>query len=209
MIRTYHVLSPFNRFENLRSLIDMLAGQRSPRFELRWHPIFDEDLPFAIHFPQSWITPGYCPPSRPFWSMWADALNRYISSGPLHPEHRYCILNDDDAYEPEFFEKVDKVPGDILIVGMKRGHHIPAGVIPERAHGTETLEARPEAMAVGHVGAEQMICSGRVFERYGFNNSIAADGERIVKIITEEKIVSYVPEASVWFNYYEPGRWDK
>lgn len=208
MIRTYHILTPFARFENLRSLLDMLASHRSLHYEIRWHPIFNDDLPFGIHFPQSWVTPGFCPPSKPFWSCWADALNRFISAGPLEAEHRYCILNDDDAYETGFFELVDAQAGDVIAVSMKRGHHTPAGVAAERAHGTGTLEARADRMIPGHVGAEQLICSGKVWERYGFENRIDADGYRIMHIAQENPPV-FVPDAYVLFNYYEPGRWDK
>ena len=199
----YHVLTPLRRLENLESLIRMMRPT-----PVIWHPIFDEGLPFDVTFPENWICKGYCPRSAPFWSMWADSLNRFIHAGRLEPDHRYLILNDDDFYEPDFFAKIDKVDGDVLICSMKRGQHIPPGVSPERAHGTDTLEAKAESMVVGRVGAEQMIASGRVFERYGFNNSIAADGERIVRIIAENP-VQYVPDAFVWFNYLEPGRWDK
>lgn len=210
MIRTYHILTPFSRFENLRSVIDMLAAQRSPKFEIQWHPIFDENLPFAVHFPQRWITPGYCPPSKPFWSCWADALNRFISAGPLEPESRYCILNDDDAYEPGFFDKVDQAVGECVAVSMKRGHRTPAGVAPERAHGTGTLEAKPDRMIPGQVGAEQLICTGRIFEKHGFQNRIDADGYRTMDIVNEDPPrVVYLADAFVLFNYFEPGRWDK
>ena len=202
MRHTYHVLTPLKRLENLERLIDML--QDKPVF---WHPIFDEGLPFDVHFPHHWIQKGFCPRSAPFWSMWADSLNRFIHAGRLDADSRYLILNDDDFYEPDFFSKIDIVDGEVLICSMKRGQRIPPGVTPERAHGTDTLEAKPESMVVGRVGAEQMVAAGRVFERYGFNNSIAADGERIVRIIAENR-VQYVPEAFVWFNYLEPGRWD-
>lgn len=206
MIRTYHVLTPFNRFENLNRILGMLAGQRKSTFEIIWHPIFNDDLRFGFHFPQRWVVPGYVPPSLPFWSCWADAMNRYISAGPLDPEARYCILNDDDYYEPDFFAKIDGHQGEVIVCGMKRGDQIPPGVIAERAHGTNTLEARPEFVAVGSIGAEQMITSGRIWGAYGFNNTIAADGERIVKVCAENP-VEFAPEAYVWFNYLEPGRW--
>lgn len=200
---SYHVVTPFRRFENLEPLVNMLRGT-----PVTWHPIFDEGLPFDIHFPYPWIEKGYVPRSQPFWSLWADSLNRFIAAGRLNPRDRYMILNDDDGFEPEFFKKLDTHDGDILVVSMKRGHHTPAGVAPERAHGTETLIAAPENMQVGGVGAEQMICTGEIFERYIFNNSISADGERIIKVVTENPTV-YVPDVFVHFNFLEPGRWDK
>lgn len=210
MIRSYNVVTPFSRFENLRSLIDMLSAHRSSKFELRWHLLIDNDLPFAVRFPQSWIYVHYSPPSTPFWSRWADALNRFISSGVIEDDHRYQILNDDDGVEPGFFEKVDAVEGDVIAVSMKRGMRTPAGVAAERAHGTGTLVAQPDRMIPGQVGAEQIICAGKIFAAHGLENRIDADGYRIMAIVkaNAERVV-YLPETYVLFNYYEPGRWDK
>lgn len=210
MIRTYHVVTPFSRFENLRALIDMLSAQRSPKYELRWHLLMDDNLPFAFRFAASWITVHYSPPSTPFWSRWADALNRFISSGVIEDDHHYMILNDDDAYEPGFFEKVNAVDGQVIAVSMKRGHHTPAGVAAERAHGTGTLEALPDRMIPGQVGAEQIICTGKIFGAHGLENRIDADGYRIMAIVRQDPArVAYLPAAFVHFNYFEPGRWDK
>lgn len=206
MSYVYHVITPLGRLQNLERLIRMLE----PMQQVRWHVIFDEGLPFDVSFSghtQRWITKGYCPRSSPFWSFWADAQNRFISAGPLVDDDRYCILNDDDAYEPGFFDKLDRHTGEVIVCSMKRGQHIPAGVAADRAHGTDTLEAKPESMGVGRVGAEQMITSGRVWAKYGFTNTITADGERIVKVVAENE-VNYVPDAYVLFNRFENGRWD-
>lgn len=201
-MRNYHALTPFSRFQNLEKLIRLLE-----KMPVTWHVIFDEGLPFDIHFNQSWIQKSYCPRSEPFWSMWADALNRFISAGRIDPNGFYCILNDDDLYEPDFFHKIEQHTGEVIICSMKRGDHTPPGTLPERAHGTDTLEAKPENMVPGRVGAEQMIVSGRVFQTCGFSNSVCADGECIAKVCSQNG-VDYAPEAFVWFNALEPGRWD-
>ena len=206
MIRryNYHVVTPFRRFQNLEALLNMLTPM-----PVLWHLLLDEGLPFSLRLP-AWCTVYSCPKSEPFWSYWADSLNRFISRGFVdqNPKSRYLILNDDDFYEPDFFDKIDKRDGEVIICSMIRGHNIPAGVIPERAHPTHTLTAAPESVQVGHIGAEQMVCSGRIFSAYGFNNTIAADGERICKIASENP-PEFAPEANVWFNYLEPGRWNK
>lgn len=207
----YHIVTPLARLQNLELLIENIKSQRRPQFEIVWHPILDEGLPFDISFSQHWVQKGYCPRAQPFWSFWAYAMNRFIDAlkDTWLLKDRFCVLNDDDAYEPGFFEHIDKVePGDLMIVSMKRGHHTPTGVTPDRAHGTNTLEAKPESMQVGHVGAEQIIASGGIWMDYAFNNTIAADGERICEILKTHTPV-YVPDAFVWFNYFEPGRWDK
>lgn len=206
----YHVITPLGRLTNTAALIRNLESQRRPQFDLTWHPIFDEGLPFDLAFPQHWITKGYCPPCKPFWQFWAHAMNRFLRY--VEPNDFYCVLNDDDLYEPAFFEHLDLVrPNEVMIVSMKRGHHIPAGVEPERAHGTNTLEAKPESVQVGHIGAEQLICRGHIWGCYEFNDTIAADGERICEIVGTRpdcSPVTYVPDAFVWFNRLEPGRYD-
>jgi hypothetical protein len=200
-MRTYHVVTPFSRFENLERIVRMLEGR-----PVMWHPIFDEGLAFDVEFKQDWIKKSYSPKSVPFWLMWADSMNRFITAGGLVQDDRYCILNDDDFYEPDFFDKVDKHDGELVICSMKRGHHTPAGVAAERAHGTDTLTGRPEEMCVGRVGAEQIIVSGRIFATMGFTGGVAADGECIVQTAAKHP-VDYCPEAFVWFNFLEPGRW--
>ena len=138
-------------------------------------------------------------------------MNHFNGNGQIIADHRYCILNDDDAYEEGFFEHIDKVqPGWLMVVSMKRGHNIPAGVAAERAHGTDTLEACPANMTVGRVGAEQLISIGEIWQKHQFNpESVSADGERICELLAANPAPMYVPDAFVLFNYLEPGRWNK
>ena len=185
----------------------MLAEQRRPKFEIHWHLLLDDNLPFAFRFAASWITVHYCPPVTPFWCYWANALNLFISRGNVEDEHRYSLLNDDDLYSKGFFEKVDETEGDVIAVSMLRGHQIPAGVPAERAHGTNELVACAENMIPGRAGAEQLIVSGKIFAKYGFENRIDADGHRLMKIVAENKTV-YRPDLHVLFNALEKGRWD-
>lgn len=208
MINTYHVLTPFSRFENLRALIDMLSAQRSPRYELRWHLLMDDNLPFAFRFAASWITVHYCPPVTPFWCYWANALNLFISRGNVEDDHRYLIENDDDLYEKGFFEKLDQIEGEVIAVSMLRGDQTPSGVPAERAHGCNELVACPENMIPGRVGAEQLVVSGKIFRAHGFENRIDADGWRTMAIVKENPSrVVYAPHIHVLFNGLEPGRW--
>lgn len=201
-MRSYHVITPFSRFSNLTRMIRMLEPMG-----VVWHPILDEGLPFDIKFPQPWILKGYCPPKEPFWQFWSDCLNRFVAAGDLNPDARYCLLNDDDFYEPDFFEKIDKHDGEVVICSMKRGDHTPAAPGTDHAHGTNTLEAKPESMNVGYVGAEQMIVSGRVFATCHWVEHMAADGINICEVIARNT-VDWAPEAFVWFNYLESGRYD-
>jgi hypothetical protein len=122
-------------------------------------------------------------------------------------DHRYAILNDDDAYEPGFWDKVRSCKEEVLIPSMMRGVRTPAGVSPERAHGTNTLVADPANMKVGHIGVEQLIVSGRILKNCRLPLTIAGDGEMICYIAATNP-VTYIPDCYVWFNYLEPGRWE-
>jgi len=199
----YHIISPLARFQNLPKLIEMLSV--TPAI---WHPIMDEGLPFTIQFHHPWIKPSFCSPASPFWKFFAKALNRFVDAGRIFDDHRYMILNDDDGLEPDFFKKLDEHDGELLIVGMKRGDKIPAGLPAERAHGTSTLEAKPENLEIGKVGAEQMISSGRILRTCHWEDNISADGMNIIETCKRHK-PAFVPDCYVKFNFLEEGRWLK
>ena len=55
ILNHYHVLTPLGRLQNIEAVIQNLASQRRPQFDLTWHPILDEGQPFEIQFPQPWI----------------------------------------------------------------------------------------------------------------------------------------------------------
>lgn len=199
----YHVLTPFARFQNLTRIIDMLRP-----FNIEWHPLFNDDLPFRLLFKDDWIYPSWFPSvPPPFWKSFNKALNWFVHIGQIVPEDYYLILNDDDFYEPEFFNKIRQYDEDAFVVSMKRGQHIPIGVCPERAHGTYDLIACPQNMKVGAVGAEQLVVKGKLLQDKSWPDDIAADGMLICYIAAVHG-VKYVPDAFVWFNYLEPGRWD-
>lgn len=200
----YHVITPLNRFENVGRLIELLEPQR-----ITWHVIQDAERPYYIQFPQGWIRSSILV-NEPgtFYERCNRSINKWMDHHRWVDEDRYCILNDDDAYEPGFFDKLRAFDEEVLAVSMMRGHHIPAGVSGERAHGTDTLVADPSNMKVGRIGVEQMIVSGRILRTCRLPLTIAGDGEMLTYIGATNP-VKYVPDANVWFNYLEPGRWNQ
>lgn len=205
MYHTYHVLTPLNRYENLRGLIQMLEPMK-----VEWELITDKSTPFRVSFDQPWIHHHVYedPPGGEFWRRCNMALNWYLDSNELVDDHRYCFLNDDDGYEPDFFNKIDLAGGEVVVTAMKRGNQIPKGVHPDRAHDTFTLLPSPENCKPGKIGVEQMIVSGRILKKCRLPMHIMGDGMMLEHIAVHNPIVC-VPEAEVWFNYFEPGRWDK
>lgn len=198
----YHVITPFRRFENLQRMLAMLEP-----FNLEWNILLDKNLPFKVSVPGDWVKCFYLEPAQPFWRAWANHINKYIELAVIVPEDRYLILNDDDFYEPDFFSKIDKHSGEVIICSMLRGHRTPPGLEPIRCHGTHTLTACPQNMQVGAVGCEQMIVSGRIFSGIKLTDEPCADGVAICNVVKSNP-VDYAPEAFVWFNYLEPGRWN-
>lgn len=202
-----------NRFENLQKLKDLLAPQK-----IVWHIVMDWDQPFRLHFhKEMWINTHVYDefafmesPYKKFWERCNASINWLLDSISIRDDDYYCILNDDDAYEPGFFDKLRAIEHeghDVIIPSMMRGQHTPAGVAPERAHGTDTLVADPSNMQIGRIGVEQCIVKGRILKNCRLPLRIAGDGEMITYIAATNK-VHYLPSANVYFNYLEAGRWD-
>jgi SAM-dependent methyltransferase len=203
MTRKYHVITPMARLENLPKLAGMLEPHR-----ITWHVLIDEGTPLPDVGGRPWIDLVVVPNHEvAFYERCNHAINWFLDHSELIDGDRYCVLNDDDAYEPDFFEKVEKLDGDLIIVSMERGDRIPPNVSPDRAHGTSKIWARPENMAPGRVGVEQVVVSGRVLRTARLPLHVQGDGIMIEQLV-KANVATYAPEANVWFNYFEPGRWD-
>lgn len=198
----YHVLTPMNRYENLRRLVPHLESQK-----IIWHVVVDDEVPFHLSFKQPWIYYYRYPNvANEFWARCNSSLNWLLDTLTLPDDDYVCFLNDDDGYEPGFFDKLREHQDDVIVTSMKRGNQTPAGVRPERAHGTNTLEAKPENMKVGYVGVEQMFAKAKIMKYVRLPIHIAGDGQMIEYVYTTNP-VKFLPEANVLFNYFEPGRW--
>lgn len=200
----YHIVTPFKRFENLSQQTEMLKSQG---VDLHWDLLIDSNTPFNVSIPGGWVTIFHFPPVQPFWRAWRNHLNSYIRIANISSGERYLILNDDDFYEPDFFKKLDLHTGNFIVCSMMRGQRTPPSG-PQRSHPTDTLMADPSNMRVGRVGCEQMIVTGELFKTIHFADDVCADGIAIVDMYRRQP-VDFAPEAFVWFNYLEPGRWDK
>lgn len=195
----YHVITPMGRIENLPMLSEFIY-----RLGVQWHPLFDDSLKFRIK-DSDWMHPTFCPPTPAGWAPAHHLINFFIDRRPLEMDHRYTILCDDDWYEPGFFPKIDAVDGSVLFCSMHRGQHQPANG-PQ--YGTSTLVAARDNLKLGSVAAEQIILSGEELSMVRFGPELDSDGRIIEKFAAREDI-SFAPDAFVWFNYLQPGRWDK
>lgn len=196
----YNIITPLARFENFIKLKEMLEPKK-----ITWHVLIDDDSSIDIKIQNSWIKKYTCPNSgRAFFERCNASINWFIDTQEIKDDEMYCILNDDDAYEPEFFNKLTN--NDILITSMERGFRIPPTATGPRAHPTTKLWATPEYMKIGYVGVEQIVLKGSILKKYRLPLNVCGDGMMITQIVRENE-VKYIPEANVWFNYFEPGRW--
>jgi hypothetical protein len=204
----YHIVTPLGRYENLKKLHELLKPFNE--FVI-WHIITDEDHPFRLSSLDKWIKIHICPNSNlEFWERCNGSINWWLDTYSLNPEQYYCFLNDDDAYEPDFFQKLNlyKDKKDICIVSMERGYNTPGTGV--RAHPTYKLFAHPSNMVVGGVGIEQIILKGKILKNYRIPLEVTGDGKFIAQVCANNnELVSYLPDICVWFNYLEKGRWTK
>lgn len=197
----YHVYTPFSRKQNFTRLLNMLRPTG-----VTWHLVCEfEEIPAAPlgtewaklmlcdHFPEGWFAGSY-------------KKNWFLNHVEWDHEARYIMLNDDDLYEPGFFEKMDDQDGEFLICSMKRGDQCPSdSKNPQACH---TLVADKANLFCGGVADEQVMLSGRLLRRYRFGREYAGDWS-LIKDVLAQHAPAMVPGAFVWFNYLEPGRWNE
>lgn len=208
-----NVITPLARFDNLKELTKNLKPHN-----VKWHIITDDDNDTPIEITEPWIHHYVCPnESVEFWARSNNSINWFIRTQDLHDEEYYCVLNDDDSYEDNFFLKLQeqikeanesKKPCELVITSMKRGHNIPQDVPPVKRHPTYTLYAVPENMQVCGVGVEQFFIKGKLLRKHQLPLTPYGDGELIVELVSTYTPL-YLPSLYVYFNYLEPGRWIK
>jgi hypothetical protein len=203
----FHVITPLVRFENMKTLIEMLRPQ-----QVQWNVITDEDNPTHFPWKEDWISHFICPNrSIEFWARCNYSINWFLENNQLEKEDYYCILNDDDGYEENFFHKLRVKVGsnntpDLMITSMKRGYQVPPYLPLVKQHPTTTLMATPENMRVCSVGVEQFFIKGKHFQNHRLPLTPYGDGELIVELVQTYNTL-YLPQLFVLFNYLEPGRW--
>jgi len=197
-----HVVTPLKRYQNLQTLVEFWRPKN-----IVWHLVVD-DAPFRISFNRDsdWI---YTHIYRGTDPAGADPcltrLNWFLENVPTQPYDKYCFFNDDDACEPDFFTKIKDSATHVTICSLQRGHNIPNPAMP---HGTDTLVAAPDNMKPCHCSLEQLIVTGKMASEMRFPIEGCGDGMLIQKLCAE-RTVTYLPETFAWFNYFEPGRWNK
>jgi len=197
---TTRILVPFSRPHLLPELIDLWEKERGK--QVAFVPIHHEPIGIR-HELDSTIYPFFCDPVPENWNAMYWKLNYLLDQLPICNEDRYGFLCDDDAYEPGFFDKLNRLDDDVIIVSMKRGNRCPPG---GNGHPPTTLIAQKENIKIGSVGMEQLFIRGKLLKNYRFKNFAEADGDLICRVVNDHK-PKYLANAFIYFNYFEPGRW--
>jgi len=199
------VLTPFSRIENKDYLIKVLEGK------CNWI-VLQADFESDIIFP-SWVK-VYKLPIYGKDNISNRLLNEFFKVA--EDDVQYMVLCDDDSVEPDFFDKIPDT--DVVCVSMQRGdvptkHVVWDDWATKTGHleeGIDLLIADPKNMKVACVGGEQLIVKGKILKNfeYGMDDSSAdvpGDFAFIRDVIAKHE-VTYIPDAKVYFNYFEDGR---
>lgn len=211
----FKVICPIARFELAPKIKNVLRKQH-----VELHFISDSDHPKSniSLADEPWIYHHICDQGDRtiFWDRSNNSMNWFLDNIPIEPETMYCFLNDDDAYEPGYFDKlrtvVERFPYeiDVMITSMMRGDSIPKRDGKNQyIHHNNTLVAHPMNMQPMKVGLEQIAVKGKIISlgNYRFPQYDCGDGI-FITMITQQNHTMYLPEVFVWFNYFEPGRWN-
>lgn len=206
----FNVITPLARFENIEKLINMLENKN-----VQWHVLIDQgsEHPDIVKlYNKSWIHLYSCPNDGVvFYERCNKSINWFIETQNFNLQEMYCILNDDDGYENDFFSKVqttiEKIKSPVIITSMERGHNIPESAVGCRAHPPTKLWGYPENVRENAIGVEQIVLKGEILKNYRIPLAVSGDGMFIVKVVRDHG-AAFCTEANVWFNYFEPGRWN-
>lgn len=200
------LIMPFSRPENKQILIDSYRNQNVELYPIMF---MDESINWGN---EPWIFPIVINELSTDCKVFMPGCykrNWFISHYPIIDNDYYLTADDDDYYESNVFSEVSKMSDDIVIVSMKRGHHIPKNVHIFRQYPTTTLFAKPENVWPGEISAQQQFVKGKIFGKHLHNEeSHCWDGEIITSHKERGEQISYRPDLYALFNYYEPGRWE-
>ncbi len=201
-----HLIMPFMR-HNLKEILIKVYRPMG----IIWHPIMFQNE--STNFNEPWIFPLIIPiDSKECKILMPGNFKRnwFIKNNEIINDDYYVTVDDDDMYEAGVFDKIKQMDDDIVVISMKRGRFIPMGVSDIRKYPITTLYAHPDNVQVGKISAQQSFVKGKIFKQHLFNEEYHCwDGEMAIHHKESGEQIRYEPGFFAFFNYYEPGRWDK
>jgi hypothetical protein len=211
-----HVLTPFWRKDLIPTLIHHLE-----RHNIEWYPIIAPNEQIDLEkeslselFNREWIHPIVVKNFDPAEGSFRK-FNDFLDTQEIIKDDYYCFMNDDDGYEPGFFDVIREQTAKIIMCSMYRGNHFPSADTTCARHGSTTLFMRDlEDIRYYHVGQEQFIIKGEIFKKHRWSNSNSprdpADGAYAIELKNNHKDeILFLPDLFVFFNYFQPRRYNK
>lgn len=195
----FHLLTPFSREENKEAIL-----KNFHRPEVIFHPIINKPIEFPH---EDWIRPFTFTLLPNLKWPYYYALNKFIDANEFVDDEYYQFINDDDFMEPDFYQKLEGITTDFIVVSIKRGNTM----APNLKYSINTLTARSGCMGSRYMAGEQFILKGKYLRGYQFQQIHIADGKLSSYMWGKypHKDFTFVKNAYIWFNYLEPGRWNK
>lgn len=211
MKNRFHVVTPFSRSENFEPLANMLYREGAASWTLlltAGETVGVKELPPSAAM--DWLHVCEVKAVRnPGIHIAISLVFEYIRTGDVVGSDRYVFLPDDDWLEPGFFEKIDSYTEPLIMVGMLRGQHTPTNP----GHPTWPLIPARSSLSYGFTAFEQGIFSGQLLRdlRGSAEWMLQTNqpNEALLFHAARNNDTAYVPDVNIWFNYLEPGRWDK
>ena len=211
--RTLHVVMPFLRPDNFKTLLVMLAP-----LDLQWHLICHEPSSIPAKVLPDWIHVHDCGQVPEKWDACYWKLNWFIDNVPIIDADRYHYLCDDDGLTVAAARVFKKATAPVAVCSIKRGlepqpHWKRTGLGPRSftRHGPprvlKPLIATPDALRntcwMGMVAVLGGILRQMHFVNYSSGDSYAGN------MLWESCSVQYFPNAFVYHNWLEPGRYKR
>jgi hypothetical protein len=199
-MKNVHVVMPFKRHQHTQNLIDYYSKTNTILYPLTF---VDEKPMDAI---ADWIRPFVTQRQEAVFPC-AKLINLFIKTANIVNDEYYVQANDDEIYEDGVFKQISEYDDDVVVISMKRGHHIPTkSECPP--YLTTTIMGDPNNMFVGQIGGEQVFIKGRIFKTLNFSETDVCRDGIIAEELKHKYRIRYEPNLYCLFNYFEPGRWD-
>ena len=201
----FHALMPFYRkyhYDKIRTHYETMS--------LIWHPICDpvDIQPFEGNT-REWIKPLLCDPIRPGDVIVYRKINDFIEADDIIDDDYYGFAHDDDMYVPGYIDWVKQQTAKIIICSAHRGHRVVGG--DGYPHPTFPLVIKNlNDIHVYNIDFSQIIVKGSILRITRFINKFDFDDGFYAENLRDKwpDDILIHPEFGVYFNYFQPGRYD-
>lgn len=206
---TFHAIMPFHRPIYRPELLDELIRHFEP-MGLIWHPVCDaEEMKVFADNTRDWIKPLPCAPLVTPPDQCYRKINDFIEADDIVDDDYYGFIHDDDMYAPGYIEWVKQQTAKIIICSAHRGMRVSGQ--DGYPHPTFPLVIRNlNDIRLYNIDLCQMIVKGEILRKTRFANAVDYDDAIYADTLRRKWADDILihPEFGVYFNYFQPGRYD-